>query len=110
MEIATFEIAGIIGMVFSGVNFIIVTVIKYFWKLTFERMQTELRELREEYHEDKEKNTSFRHAYKSAVDGLAVQIDHEIKSMNLKLDLITKSLNIDVKLDYIVQHLKDKEQ
>jgi high-affinity nickel permease len=106
-EINIIEIAGIVGALISGVNFVLVAVAKIFWKLTFMKVEDELEKLKEEHKEEKEKNTQFRHEYKGVTKSLFAHIESEVKLLSIKIDNLSRLEDSIKNLNKIVLRIND---
>jgi len=98
-----YEIAGIAAFVIGGANFVVIVVAKTFWKLTFEKKQTDdekrfqnieadLEKIEVKIFEHEEKNKFFRHNFDSVTKSLEILISSEIKHLGEIIGLQIKNI------------------
>lgn len=86
-------LAGIASIIFTGINFVVMTVAKVFWNLTFNKkkeddekrfvkIEGEIFAIKESASRDKEENEAFRHKYKTTVDSLYILIESKFKDFD----------------------------
>jgi len=96
------EIAGVLGAVFSGINFILIGLAKVFWKLTFVKQEEDLLQLRKDYEKEKEKCQAFRHKHMHDIEGLSTILDMHIASIQKTMARLERA--IDKLADSIVKN------
>lgn len=86
-------IVGIASIFIAGANFVVITVARAFWNLTFKtkekndekrfaRIDEEIEKLKQNHLEEKGENEAFRHKYKTTVEGLYLLIESKFKDFD----------------------------
>lgn len=95
MDITTlYEIIGILSIIFAAANFVIISIAKTFWKLTFQTDKQENQKKFEKIEIDikklqkaEESNSHYRHNFNSVTKSLEVLISSEIKHLGEKITI-----------------------
>lgn len=77
-----YKLAGIASFIFCGVNFVVVTVAKIFWSLTFKTLQQEVVLLKEA----ERKNSILRHDFTNVTNSVYTRMDKLESSLKSAID------------------------
>ena len=77
-----YKLAGIASFIFCGVNFVVVTVAKTFWNLTFKTLQQEVIFLKEA----ERKNSIVRHDFTNVTNSVYTKMDKLESNLTSAID------------------------
>lgn len=103
------KLAGIAATLIAGANFVIITVAKTFWSLTFKskaesdekrfnKIEEELVKLRTITNKDREENDAFRHKYKATVESLFELIKVKFEDFDKNFNRFESSVKMQIEL------------
>ena len=83
MELQDFATIGaILATVFSGINFVVISIAKTFWSLTYKKTEERLTKLESETNKDRAENEAFRHKYKATTESIYILLDSKFSDFD----------------------------
>ena len=102
-----YKIAVLISFIFGFINFSIVVIAKTFWNLTFKRVELKLEEVDRRTIKEQKDSETFRHKYKTNVEGLFELIKIKFDDMDKNFKNFEKF--VETRIDLAISKNNEKK-